>query len=200
MKKSTEDQKTSKKRNYIRFGIKLFLIITIGAISIIFWRTVDENSLVELKNMNYSFLVLAALAAGIAYILDGMRIWILARALGYNISLWYCVGVNLANLFVSTVTPFQSGGAPLQIYMLSKKGIPIGKGITINLVKWLILMFLFAIISTMVFFSKENFMVDPTVFKVFKNVIFFVFAVVLIFTLSGFFPFFYKKIISRIIS
>ncbi|MCK4665260.1 flippase-like domain-containing protein, partial [Candidatus Dependentiae bacterium] len=75
----------------------------------------------------------------------------------------------------------------------------VGKALTIGLVKWLILMVLFSVISTIVFFSKDLFLVDEKVFQFFKNVIIFVLAIVIIFMLSGFFPFFYKKLISRLI-
>ncbi len=194
-----KEKNIKSKRNYIRVGIRLFLIITITVITVIFWHTIDEASWKELKNINLNYFLMAALAAGLAWILDGLRIWILSKALGYKISLWYCIGVNLANLFVSTVTPFQSGGAPLQIYMLNKKGVPVGKALTIGLVKWLILMVLFSVISTIVFFSKELFLVDEKVFQVFKNVIIFVLVIVIMFMLSGFFPFFYKKLISKLI-
>ncbi len=200
MKKVLMKEKNIKsKRNYIRIGIKLFIVITITVISVIFWHTIDDTSWKELKNINLNYFLMAAVAAGLAWILDGLRIWILSKALGYKVSLGYCIGVNLANLFVSTVTPFQSGGAPLQIYMLNKKGIPVGKALTIGLVKWLILMVLFSVISTIVFFSKDLFLVDEKVFQFFKNVIIFVLAIVIIFMLSGFFPFFYKKLISRLI-
>ncbi|MCK4667462.1 flippase-like domain-containing protein, partial [Candidatus Dependentiae bacterium] len=101
-----KEKNIKSKRNYIRIGIKLFIVITITVISVIFWHTIDDTSWKELKNINLNYFLMAAVAAGLAWILDGLRIWILSKALGYKVSLGYCIGVNLANLFVSTVTPF----------------------------------------------------------------------------------------------
>ena len=39
------------------------------------------------------------------------------------------------NYFGSAVTPMQSGGGPFQVYALYKKGIPVGKGIAITLIR-----------------------------------------------------------------
>lgn len=198
-KNKISEQKRKKRFNYIKTGIRWFVLITIVTITIIFLKTIDAESWNQIKQVNPLYLGFAIISAGLAFILDGTRVWIFAKALGHDVPLFFCIGANLSNIFVSTVTPFQSGGAPLQIYMLTKKGVPVGNGITIGLVKWLLLMFVFGVISTMVFFHKDIFMVDPKVFKIFKNVIIFVLAIIVIFMMSGFFPFFYKKVLSRII-
>ncbi|MDD3626360.1 MAG: lysylphosphatidylglycerol synthase transmembrane domain-containing protein [bacterium] len=197
--KNEVDDKHRKRGNYIRAGIRIFVIITIAIFVLIFWKTLDAESWEQIKNVNYIFLFLAFLSSVLAWYFDGVIIWTFAKALGYKLPIMFCTGVNLANIFVSTVTPFQSGGAPLQIYMLNKKGISVGESITIGLIKWLLVMFLFAAISSTAFFSKESFLVDEKVFNIFKNVIFFVILIVVIFMLSGFFPHFYKVIIERII-
>ncbi|HDS09806.1 MAG TPA: flippase-like domain-containing protein, partial [Firmicutes bacterium] len=123
--KNNNLDKEKRTGNYIRLGIQVFVCITIVIFVLIFWKTLDEESWFQIKQVNYFYLVLALLSSALAWFFDGLIILIFATALGYKLPVMFCTGVNLANIFVSTVTPFQSGGAPLQIYMLNKNGISI---------------------------------------------------------------------------
>ena len=47
---------------------------------------------------------------------------------GYPIPFYYAIYVTVIGSYYSNITPGASGGQPMQIYFLSKKGVPVGVG------------------------------------------------------------------------
>lgn len=52
--------------------------------------------------------------------------------MGQKITLGDCFQIYLASCFVSHVTPFNAGGTPLQIYLLHKKGLSLGRATAVT--------------------------------------------------------------------
>ena len=63
----------------------------------------------------------------IAWSSKAYRMYVIARGMGEKIGFGQCFQIYLATCFMSHVTPFNAGGTPLQIYLLHKKGLSIGK-------------------------------------------------------------------------
>jgi uncharacterized protein (TIRG00374 family) len=59
-----------------------------------------------------------------------MRFRILVNSLDNNVSFRTSLKAFIANVFVSAVTPSQTGGGPIQIYVLNRAGVPLAKGFT----------------------------------------------------------------------
>lgn len=68
----------------------------------------------------------------IAWFSKAFRIYVIARGMGEKIGLGHCFQIYLATCFVSHVTPFNAGGTPLQIYLLHKKGLSLGKATAVT--------------------------------------------------------------------
>lgn len=81
----------------------------------------------DLTNLNWTMLGLGLLSLVIVWLSKAYRIYALTWGMGEKISLRHCFRIYLATCFISHITPFNAGGAPLQIYLLHKKGIGIGK-------------------------------------------------------------------------
>lgn len=60
------------------------------------------------------------------------RIYVIAQGMGEKIGLGHCFQIYLATCFVSHVTPFNAGGTPVQIYLLHKKGLSLGKATAVT--------------------------------------------------------------------
>lgn len=86
----------------------------------------------DLTNLNFTILGLGLLSLVIVWLSKAYRIYALARGMGEKISLRHCFRIYLATCFISHITPFNAGGTPLQIYLLHKKGIGIGKATAIT--------------------------------------------------------------------
>ncbi len=86
----------------------------------------------DIKSLNFGFLGIGLLALLIAWFSKAFRIYIIAQGMGEKISLGHCFQIYLATCFVSHVTPFNAGGTPLQIYLLHKKGLSLGKATAVT--------------------------------------------------------------------
>ncbi|OQX54944.1 MAG: hypothetical protein B5M53_05070 [Candidatus Cloacimonas sp. 4484_209] len=114
-------------------GLKIFLIISIIAIIAVMIFTVNKKTYPALKRMVPMFLLLALFFSLLHLYLDFLRLQVLTWALGKFISLKSSIEFTMGGLFLGAVTPFQSGGIPLQVYVLKKEGFSIGEGTAVIL-------------------------------------------------------------------
>ena len=119
----------------LRKGLILFIILAFGVNSIIILRSVDNNTISSLLAAKKIKLLLALCVVFIAWLCDAGRFCALAKAAHEHISIPLGIALTWLNYFGSAVTPMQSGGGPFQVYALYKKGIPVGKGIAITLIR-----------------------------------------------------------------
>ena len=119
----------------LRKGLIIFIILAFGMNAFIIFRSVDQDTIRSLLAANKLKLLLALLVVFAAWLCDAGRFCALARAAHEHVSLSLGVVLTWLNYFGSAVTPMQSGGGPFQVYALYKKGIPVGKGIAITLIR-----------------------------------------------------------------
>ncbi len=119
----------------LRKGLIIFIILAFGMNAFIIFRSVDHDTIRSLLAANKLKLLLALLVVFAAWLCDAGRFCALARAAHEHVSLSLGVVLTWLNYFGSAVTPMQSGGGPFQVYALYKKGIPVGKGIAITLIR-----------------------------------------------------------------
>ena len=103
--------------------------------ALIIFRSVDKNTIHSLLAASKPKLLLALFVVFAAWLCDAGRFCALARAAHESVSLSLGIALTWLNYFGSAVTPMQSGGGPFQVYALYKKGIPVGKGIAITLIR-----------------------------------------------------------------
>lgn len=105
---------------YISVGFSLAVLIIILAL------TINENTLVYLRQINPVFLLLAFLTHILTMCFWAMRVKKLSGSLGYRVGFWYSLNLVFANLLASAITPAQAGGEPVRIHELYKAKIPLG--------------------------------------------------------------------------
>lgn len=120
------------KKDIIR-GLRIFLIITIIAIIGVLVFTVNKGTYIALGQMVPLFLLLSLFLALLHLYLDFLRLQVLTWALGRFISFKSSIEFTMGGLFLGAVTPFQSGGIPLQVYILKREGFNIGEGTAVIL-------------------------------------------------------------------
>lgn len=119
----------------LRKGLVIFILLAFGVSAIIIFRSVDEDTIHSLLSASKPKLLLALLVVFAAWLCDAGRFCALAFAAHERVSLSLGIALTWLNYFGSAVTPMQSGGGPFQVYALYKKGIPVGKGIAITLIR-----------------------------------------------------------------
>ena len=119
----------------LRKGLIIFILLAFGVNALIIFRSVDHDTVHSLLTANKLKLLLALLVVFMAWLCDAGRFCALAVAAHEKVSLSLGIVLTWLNYFGSAVTPMQSGGGPFQVYALYKKGIPVGKGIAITLMR-----------------------------------------------------------------
>lgn len=108
------------------------MLFSIIGLILIFKGIATEPVQFEFKSLNFNFLGLGLLALLIVWLSKAFRIQVIARGMGEQIGLIDCFQIYLATCFVSHVTPFNAGGTPLQVYLLHKKGLSLGKATAVT--------------------------------------------------------------------
>lgn len=92
----------------------------------------------SLFQVDLSQLAIAGCLVGLGWVLDAVRIQALAAALGGRLGFLTALRITLAGAFAACVTPFDTGGEPLQVYLLHKQGFEPGESTAIVTLKSLI--------------------------------------------------------------
>ncbi|MFZ1945925.1 MAG: flippase-like domain-containing protein [bacterium] len=116
-------------RNYsVKAGLTAFLAISVASALAIFLIANREGIWPSLSQLRPAYLALAASLMVAQWCLNAVRFRILVNSLGNSVSFATSLRAFMANVFMSAVTPSQTGGGPVQIYVLSRAGVPVAKG------------------------------------------------------------------------
>jgi uncharacterized protein (TIRG00374 family) len=124
-------------------GLVWFLVLTVAGLAVLFAFTFHGDAARVLQRVSPAFLLLALGGAVVDLLVGAVRYQIFLRRIRPGTSLWLPVRADLANRFVSAVTPSQTGGGPAQVFVLWRGGIPVPEALSFLLVNFL---------STLVFF------------------------------------------------
>jgi uncharacterized protein (TIRG00374 family) len=153
----------------IHRGFRIFIalvIITMLALLIFadsspgkkFSFSIIQKVVYAFKQMNLLYLIFALVFWILYTTLDAFRILLLCEGVtGKWISMRTSYEVVLTGAFLAAVTPFQTGGLPVQLYLLKRDGISYGKGTLIILLRAIFFSIMMLILFLILFpiFTKE---------------------------------------------
>jgi len=90
------------------------------------FRTISIEE-IERTRFDFSFLGLALLVVLLAWFVDASRVCLTARAWGKKIAFRHALTTVLSGYFMSSITPFMTGGSPAQLYVLAQSGLGWGE-------------------------------------------------------------------------
>ena len=160
-------------------GLRVFATITILAVVVILIFTVNKETYTALNQMVPLFLLLTLFFALLHLYLDFLRLQLLTWALGKFISLKSSIEFTMGGLFLGAVTPFQSGGIPLQVYVLKREGFSIGEGTAVILFR-AILAIGVIIVALPGIISYYNVMSTAQIVKSILNYLFFFYLIAIV--------------------
>jgi len=118
-------------RDYrIKPGLTIFLSLSVVSALVIFFVGTEPGTWNRIMRLRPEYALLAALLMVSHWCFNALRFKILVNSLGNNVNFKLSLKAFIANIFVSAVTPSQTGGGPVQIYVLNRAGVPIAKGFT----------------------------------------------------------------------
>ncbi|MBQ9389939.1 MAG: flippase-like domain-containing protein [Synergistaceae bacterium] len=160
----------------LRRGLIIFILLAFGVSALIIFRSVDEGTVRSLLAADKLKLLLALFIVFAAWVCDSGRFCALSYAAHENVSFRLGIVLTWLNYFGSAVTPMQSGGGPFQVYALYKRGVPVGKGIAITLMRTMLTVLILSLAVPIAL------MLDPEILAgspFLKGLVFYVFIVIL---------------------
>jgi len=152
------------KKLSIRHVLYIFLAVSLTAVGLMVAFTMGPQTLEELRQIRLTDLLLAFALAGLSLGLDGMTLSLLASAAGAEIGLFYSIKSILFYLFLSTITPAISGGEPLLLFQLTRKGMSAGTATTVIFLRGIMILSIIAVATPIiVFFHGE--LIDNIIVK-----------------------------------
>jgi uncharacterized protein (TIRG00374 family) len=115
-------------------GIWYTLLFSIVSICLIFRVVVKVPLRQSFIGINWFYIVLGFGALFLMWLAKASRMYIIGRGMGIHLKLFYYLQLYLATCFIAHITPFNSGGTPLQIYLLHKQGISVGVATVLTVV------------------------------------------------------------------
>lgn len=88
---------------------------------------------------------------------DAMAIGFFLRQQGYKLNPIYLMFVAVIGQFYSNVTPGATGGQPLQVYYLHKRGVPVGLASSAMVVRFFSFQFMLAVIGTVMWIANRTY-------------------------------------------
>jgi len=126
-------------RSLLRKGIKISLFISIAVTLVIFAFTVEKKTLHALRSVRVQVLLFIVLLWLLFVFFDGLRLSILSRANKRTLGLRKSIEIILVGNYLAAITPFQTGGFPVQLILLNKQGINPGRGMVYLAIRGLLI-------------------------------------------------------------
>ena len=130
----------------IRKGFISFVLLTLGGLGILIFYTRSPETLRVFTQLDTVYLLLALGLTGVDLLVGGWRNHIFIRKLRPGTGAWLSIRANLANMFMASMTPAQSGGGVAQVYLWHRHGVPVPEGLSVTVISFLstLIVFLFA--------------------------------------------------------
>lgn len=149
MKKST--------RNKLNVGIVIFSAVFI--LLTVFFVDGPEKILQTVENLDVRYLVMALLTVTLSWFLEACALQKLVHVRSHSIRLGEAFRATTTGILFNQLTPLSSGGQPMEIYVLSQMGIPVGLGMSAAMMLTLIYhlyIFLFGAVTIATFYAFQG--------------------------------------------
>ncbi len=121
-------------KNKVGNGIWYTLLFSIFSFYLIFKLIAKVPLKESFSGINWFYIGMGFISLFLVWLAKSYRMHMIGIGMGLRIELLYFLRLYLATCFISHVTPFNSGGTALQIYLLHKKGITLGKATALTVV------------------------------------------------------------------
>ncbi len=143
------------KKNFIFIGISVAALV----IYIVFFEGVDKfTALFMTMNLKWLFIGLGCLAGYL--LIESVILHIMTRQLTKKQSFMQSVRVSMIGQLFNCITPFASGGQPVQAYEMQKNGVKLGSATTALLCKFIVYQLVLTVYTFIFLIFKIKFFKD----------------------------------------
>lgn len=141
-------------------GAAAAVLLSLVGLFVLLRVTGGREAWPSLARLNPAFVGIGLALVVVSWLCDAMRMRVLVHALGGHLPLLAGLRISVLGAFVANVTPFDTGGEPVQAYLLTDNGITVGQSSAVIAVKTLLNAFarlcLGVIIPAWLLLNKES--------------------------------------------
>ncbi len=170
-----EEIQSEEKKKTVSYKWLLLTIILGFIIVVIFFFIGDlKENINAFKKIDLTWLAFSAVCLSIFWLSESLTIYTTAKITGVKLSLMDAIQTNMVGQFYNSVTPFASGGQPMQILRLYRLGVDVSKATAILMSRFLIYQTSITVLGVFImlnFFEKMNTLPTFSVLAVFGFII-----------------------------
>ncbi|MDN5359213.1 MAG: glycosyltransferase 2 family protein [Thermotogaceae bacterium] len=162
----SSEEKKSVSFKWLMVSVILGLIVVIG----FFFIGDFQENIAVFKSIDLVWFAISGICLLIFWLSESLTIYTTAKISGVKLSLWKAIETNMVGQFYNSVTPFASGGQPMQILRLYRLGIDVSKATAVLISRFLIYQTTITILGVFimfVFFDKINSLPSISILAVF---------------------------------
>ena len=150
-----EVKKTSKKGTFFNF----ILIITIFAGLLIYMINVDgiDNIINLLHQVNYNWVIAGLICLTIYWICEAITLHVPLKRMYKSQNFGNSVKVSMIGQLFNNITPFSSGGQPMQAYELTKTGKRVSDSLSVLMLKFIVTQIALVVTTVIIVFAEFDF-------------------------------------------
>lgn len=133
---------------FLKRGLQLFALVSaLGVVALLVYSNSWEGTLAAVVHINPGWLVVMLALASLDWFGGGLRLWVLTRRVHRNTPFMPMVMAAGLNAWGALLTPSQTGGGPVQIFVQKRAGVPIPEATTSSLMSFVATVVFFAIVG-----------------------------------------------------
>lgn len=140
-KKEIMGKKKTNKVNLIICGIAFIIML------VVLFSEGVENIINALRQLNPLYLVIAVACMGGYWLGEAYGLHLAAKSLEPKTKFRTTLLVTMIGQYFNCITPFASGGQPMQVYTFVKRGMPLGSAMTALLSRFIVYQFTLTLYS-----------------------------------------------------
>jgi uncharacterized protein (TIRG00374 family) len=135
----------------LRRGLELFAVISLCGVGLLVaYYVILKGDRVDVMlapflRLHWGWLLIGMVLASMDWVGGGLRLWVTARHVFPPVRLRHCILAGGFGAWGSYLTPFQSGSAPMSLWVLKRSGVPVPEGVTSIFVTFVATVAFFAI-------------------------------------------------------
>ncbi len=136
MSKPAADDQLNPATGQQRVGKGLWYALGFSAvgIAVVLHGLLESGPTPSLRGIDWFLVGFGFIAQVIVWLAKAARMYFIAAGMKARIPLGRFFQIYLATCFMSHITPFNSGGTPLQVYLIKQQGVSLGKATAITTV------------------------------------------------------------------
>ena len=144
----------------VKSGLTIFLAISVASALAILFLAADPDTWTNLRRIRPQYAVLALVLMAAQWSFNAIRFKILVNSLNNSVSFTTSLRAFMTNVFAAAVTPSQTGGGAMQIYVLNRAGVPVARAFAGCLMGAMLSVFCLVTSTLAILFLKPGFRIE----------------------------------------